>query len=271
MTHPEYFSTASTTDPAVTVSKDAEAALVFEALGAVAEQSGPVLVLGEPGTGRGAVARKIHRLSLLSDAPMIEFDCCDLDSLSCVRSSGRGLVFLREVDDLDRRMQAELADMLRSPLDGRRIVVSGSPGLAGMALQGAFSGVLLAAVSRTSLHVPPLRDRSIDVPDLVAFMLERYCAEHGAPVRLAEAAMGYLIDYDWPGNIAELNHVVGRLCEAARGDFVSADDLPPQIRWFPGNRGPQGACSKGEVGFSPLAEEFQFRLIADALRRTQRR
>jgi len=83
--------------------------------------------------------------------------------------------------------------------------------------------------------------------------------------------MGYLIDYDWPGNIAELDRSVGRLCQRARRDFVSADDLPPQIRWSPDRCGRRRPCSKGETGFNPLGEEFQLRLIADALRRTQRR
>ncbi len=274
MKSPEYFRTSPEIDLAVTASKDAEARLVFGAIQHLADPSIPVLILGEPGTGRGAIARALHRLdsgsdTAGSDSPMLEVDCGDLEDLSCLRVAGRGTVYLREVEELRSDLQATLAELAGDSV-ATRLVVSGSPRLAAMTADGCFSGALLASLGRASLHLPPLRDRPLDVPDLVGFTLDRYCLERGAPVRLAEAAMGYLIDYDWPGNVAELEQVVERLCESADGEFVSADQLPPQIRWFPGSPG-RRARSKGEVGFNPLSEEFQFRLIADALRRTQGR
>lgn len=80
--------------------------------------------------------------------------------------------------------------------------------------------------------------------------------------------MGYLVEYDWPGNIGELEQVVERMCERSDGGVASADDLPPQIRWFPGRF---ASTASAEQQLHPLREEFQLRLIADALKRTHRR
>lgn len=270
MNLPDYFRTSPEIDESVTVSKDAATNLVFGAVPQLASQLVPVLILGEPGSGRGSIARALHRRGDCSKGQIFEVDCRDLDDLNCLRAPGRGTVYLREVEQLSPELQAELAAILGGAPRQPRVVVSGPPSLAAMSAEGCFSARLLELLSRASLHLPPLRDRSHDVPDLVAFALDRYSLERGAPVRLAEAAMGYLIDYDWPGNIAELEQVVERLCEKADGDFASADQLPPQIRWFPGTP-TRRARSKGEGGFNPLAEEFQLQLIADALRRTQER
>ncbi len=270
-----YLRTNPDVDDVVTVSADPEARLVLDALEHIDLARGPVLILGELGCGRGAIARRLHAAGRVDSGPMLEVDCCALDSLEMIRSAVRGTIFLREIQELSSELQEELQAELNDLVDrggiGPRLVVSGSPGLAILSAAGAFSADLLRVLGSSSLHLPPLRDRSVDIPGLVGSMLERYSAEGDTPVSLAEAAMGYLLDYDWPGNIAELEQVVERLCAQAQGGFVSADQLPPQIRWFPRNRAGAGSRSKSEVGFNPLAEEFQFRLIADALRRTQRR
>jgi DNA-binding NtrC family response regulator len=118
------------------------------------------------------------------------------------------------------------------------------------------------------LPVPPLRERPADIPGLVALFADDGREGDGAGVALTEATMGYLLNYDWPGNVRELEQLIRRTRQSKGGGLVSVEDLPPQIRWFPGNRCDRRARAKGESGFNPLSEEFQFQLIADALRRT---
>jgi DNA-binding NtrC family response regulator len=272
MEHRANFRTEPTTDAAVLASRDAGVRAAFAGLADLAGLAAPALILGEQGSGRGAVARQIHRHWGDSAPSIVEVDCDELDSLELLETGDAGAVYLREIEGLDGRLQGDLAGLIRRGTARPRVLASGCDQLADMAARGRFDTALLAAFAPSWIRVPPLRARTIDIPDLVEFLLLRHGSGNGAtPLRLAEAAMGYLVDYDWPGNIAELEASARRLCERTRGDFVTADDLPPQIRWFPGARGRRRACSKGEVGFNPLGEEFQLRLIADALRRTQRR
>lgn len=272
MEHRGYFRTEPTTDAAVLASRDAGVRAAFAGLADLAGLAAPALILGEQGSGRGAVARQIRRYRGDSEAALAEVDCGELDSLEFLRTNDAGAVYLQEIEHLDGRLQSELAGLIRGAAVRPRILASGSDRIADSASRGRFDTELLAAFAPSWVRVPPLRARTVDIPDLVEFLLFRHGPDNRAtPLRLAEAAMGYLIDYDWPGNVAELEASVRRLYERARGDFVTADDLPPQIRWFPGSRGRRRACSKGEIGFNPLGEEFQLRLIADALRRTQRR
>jgi DNA-binding NtrC family response regulator len=219
-----------------------------------------VLLLGEPGSGRGALARHLHERGPAPTSPFVELDCAGLESLHFVENAGGGTIFLREIENLAPRLQGALEHLLRLGAAQSRVVASAEPDLPARCDRGLFSKRLFDAFGESCLQLPPLRDRRLDVPDLVA----RFLAARRSSLRVGEGVMDHLVEYDWPGNVVELEQVVERLCARASAAAASPDDLPPQIRWFAGN----GTNARR---FDQGAEEFQLRLIADALRRTHRR
>ncbi len=251
------------------VMKNPTSKAVFEAARKLAPGRTSVLILGEQGSGRGVVARHLHERGDEPQAPFRVVSCAAMADLPAMEDGGT--IFLREIDRLRQDLQDPLSRILTESACGARIVASGSVNLSAKIGGGSFSPVLYGTVARAVIRVPPLRERAGDIPELVAGFLERLERRDGRSVRLAEAVMGYLLDYDWPGNVAELEHLIGRLFEGRSAGDLSAEDLPPQIRWFPGKRCDRPSRSKGEIGFNPLSEEFQIQLIADALRRTRAR
>lgn len=149
-----------------------------------------------------------------------------------------------------------------------RVVASASPDLARQSEIGRFCPDLYEKLGGVGLHIPPLRSRPSDVPDLCLWFLERAGRDAGDAAQFLDACLAYLIRYDWPGNVTELRQVMERVARRSGRSLLSAEHLPPQIRWFPGCTGPKVPDSAAAGGFNPLAEDFQIRLIADALRRT---
>lgn len=229
----------------------------------LAKQATPVLLFGEPGSGRGRLARYLHDCGSVPGSPFVELDCAGLESLHFPENARGGAVFLREIGELSPALQDGLATLLAAGGARLRVLASAGPDLAARCDRGQFARRLYDVFGDSCLRVPALRERTVDVPDLVA----RLVAERRSSLRIGEAVMGYLVDYDWPGNFPELVRVIDRLCVCSSGPVASADDLPPQIRWFP------GAVENGAASRPPdaLGEEFQLQLIADALRRTHRR
>jgi len=198
-------------------------------------------------------------------------DCSNLTSLEPVTSAGIGTMFLRHVDRLRPALQDSLSAAVQRLPAGRRVVASGPPDLPDSAPLGSFSSTLLSAFDPAVLRVPPLRERPADIPCLAALFADDARDADGASVALTDATMGYLLNYDWPGNVRELEQLIRCIRQRKGRGVVSVEDLPPQIRWFPGNHCDRRARAKGESGFNPLSEEFQFQLIADAIRRTHAR
>lgn len=259
----QYFPVLRSSD-VLSPSRDPNTRALFESASRLAAERTPILILGEPGSGRGLLARFIHQRGPVPDSPFVELDCGGLETLHFVENGSRGTVYLRDVERLLPALQEQLAELLREKRLALRIVVGGSPDLIARSDAGQFPQSLADAFASSCLRVPSLRQRSVDLPDLV----ERLIHRRGASLRIGEAVMGYLVEYDWPGNIGELEQVVERMCERSDGGVASADDLPPQIRWFPGRF---ASTASAEQQLHPLREEFQLRLIADALKRTHRR
>ncbi len=222
----------------------------------------PLLIVGEPGSGRRSLARYIHERG--GGGPFAAIECEKLESLRFLECESAGTVFLAGVDAL----AAPLARQLVEWIEGNRFAARVMAGAEPLPLAGKESAraALLAAIGRQTIELPALRDRAADIPLLVEAIL----ADQPGPVAtMGEGTMGYLLNYDWPGNVTELHQVVGRLCTLASDSVLSPDDLPPQVRWFRAGETQRPAAAKSEQGFNPLAEEFQYQLIADALRRTR--
>lgn len=250
--------------------KDKKARAIFDAAGPLASAAVPVLILGEPGSGRGVLAQRIHQLGVGALRPWHIVECSSLGDLRLTENVPRATLFLRNIDFIRRDLQRPLAAILAEHGGDWRILASGPPDLRSLSDDGRFCRDLYGVLASVELHIPPLRERPADIPELVAAFLacSGWCSDDAD--RFADEAMEYLLSYDWPGNVAELEHVIARLAQRKGPRALSADDLPPQIRWFPGNSSDWRIPPlQGKPGFNPLSEDFQIQLIADAMRRTR--
>ena len=223
---------------------------VFGLLERASKSTAPILFLGESGTGKELMARGVHDASPRAAGPFVVFDCgasteslieSDLfghtkgaftgaaaDRQGAFAAAHGGTLFLDEIGDLPVGLQPKLLRMLEAgevtPLGGRkserydvRIVAATHRDVFAEVARGGFRGDLYYRLAVVEVHVPPLRQRTGDLPALIAMFLERA----GAPQRATEvggAALARLERYHWPGNVRELRNVVTRAVALAGPD-----------------------------------------------------
>lgn len=210
----------------------------------------PVLITGEAGTGKTDLARAMHYSSLRSDRPFFEINCAGLSDevlsaelfgirrgavagmqatrIGLLQKADRGSIFLNGVNTLSPAMQMALYRFVREgafqPIGSHETMTSGARLIAGThrdlrdaVAEGRFRGDLFYALAVTELSMPPLRGRPGDIARLAERFLHDAAAEHGKPVRgFSDAAIEFLENYDWPGNLPELKNEVVRMLIVAQ-------------------------------------------------------
>lgn len=218
------------------------------------------LITGETGTGKELLARAIHRLSPRNSGPFVAFSCANLpetlvdDELFghergaftgavAVRrgrfeSADGGTLFLDEIGDLPLPLQAKLLRVLQERSFERlgsnashciniRLICATHRNLQEMVKQGTFREDLYYRLNVVQLHIPPLRERRDGVAVLAYHFLEQFAQEFGKKVkRFSSLALGALEEYDWPGNVRQLQNVVQRAVVLAEGATVEIWHLP---------------------------------------------
>jgi len=223
-----------------------------------ASHDGSVLISGEPGTGRGAFARYMHALGRRADEPLTSLTAASVSEANVEeqllgrehggeitagifeRASG-GTLVVDELADLSPAAQKILLGVLE---DGRltrvggsqavkvdaRIVATVSADFEAQIEKGALRRDLVAALSVLSLRVPPLREYSEDVPELLAHYVDKLVDAEGLTFRrFSVAAQNRLRNYPWPDNVRELKHMVRRLLLSGRSDDISLDEVELEI------------------------------------------
>jgi transcriptional regulator of acetoin/glycerol metabolism len=248
----------------------------------------PVLIIGEPGTGKRQVARTIHQHGPDRHRPFIALDCAALPAEILERelfgaadpdapgggprrprmSLGDGSTLLiDEVLSLPRDLQARLVEALDSRI---RLMVTTAREPEDAVRDERLRPELYYALTTLVLHLPPLRERHDEVPALAQHFLERANRRGGAQRSgFAPQALEALTSYDWPGNLPELARVVEHAHARAANPLVTADDLPAAIR---GNLGGAYAPPAPPCSIKPLDElltEVERRLIETALRQSR--
>lgn len=219
----------------------------------------PVLIQGEPGSGKGTLARWLHDNGPNVSGPFVELNCCGLsaDVLEAElfgRPSGegphaleatpglleiahKGTLFLDEIGEMDPRTQPKLLRVLEErkyhrPVDGRespvqvRLITATRHDLSRLVWEKRFRGDLYFRINATSLTTLPLRERAEDIPVIAAHMLARLSIELGVrAVRLSTEAVKALQMYSWPGNIRELRNVLERAVLLGGGGLLTEKDL----------------------------------------------
>src|SRR5271166_519240 len=235
-------------------------------LGKVASANVPVLITGESGTGKDIIARLIHGLSPWKVGPYVKVNCPAIPGTLLeselfgyekgaftgavgskpgrVEMAHRGTLFLDEISELDLALQSKLLQLLQ---DGQfcrigaqedkkvevRVVCATNRKLEQEIENGTFRSDLFYRINVVNIHLPPLRERASDIPDLVAYFLEYHNRKYNCRARpLSSEMMSQLHKYHWPGNIRELENLIKRYVILGNEEVISTDLTPPPTDFF---------------------------------------
>ena len=192
----------------------------------IAGNTAPVLLQGETGSGFEVCARFLHQPA----SPWVEIkDRARLvsDPLGFVEALGNGTLYLPDACELARLEQKGLGLLLdRIEGSGARLVCATSRSLDTMVAAGEFDNRLYYRLSSLAIQVPPLREHREDVPEIANFMLVQLVEDGVCPVRrLTTPALNQLRNFDWPGNLPQLNNVVRTLAVTALSSEIDAADV----------------------------------------------
>lgn len=237
---------------------------VYKAIARVAQTDSTVLIQGESGTGKELIARAIHASGPRSDGPFVTVDGAALaDSLleselfghergsftgavsarkGLLEKAHSGTCFLDEVADLSPALQGKLLRAIQEKEIRRvgsnasttlnvRIIAASKLPLEPLVRAGTFREDLYYRMNVVTIEVPPLRDRSDDIPLLVRRFIHLYGSSKTTPVTdISSDAMELLRRYPWPGNVRELEHAIERAVALSPHAVICPEDLPPVVR-----------------------------------------
>jgi DNA-binding NtrC family response regulator len=280
------------------VGTSGRARVVYDLIRRVSELNAFVLIHGESGTGKELVARAIHNLGNRAKEPFVAVSCGAIpESLieselfghekgaftgstgaraGFLEQAGSGTLFLDEIGELSLATQVKLLRVLQEreftrlgsskliPLNAR-VLFATHRDLRKMTEDGAFRRDLYFRVNVMSIEVPPLRERTEDIPTLAHHFLKQYAEEYNKPVQgIRPNVMAALVDYDWPGNIRELENVIQGAVIRTDGETLALSDLPEQLLQFAEEN--EIAASDLESGsFEELVRQFKVSLAHRAL------
>lgn len=244
-----------------------------------------VMISGESGTGKEVVARLIHQNSLRATDPFfvlnpaaISENTFDITLYSMLETAAKGTLYLDEVGDLSLNMQAKLLKFLQesvieNPETGAkrevnlRVISSTSHDLSELIKQKQFRADLYYRLNVVPIVIPPLRDRTVDIPPLVNNFLNLLSPEKEVKTALTPAAMAVLTSYAWPGNVRQLKNLMEWLIIMHPGKAIDVDMLPSDLT-LPENYGE--ITDLNAVKTLPLRqarEVFEKSYLTDQLRR----
>ncbi|WP_411832951.1 sigma-54-dependent transcriptional regulator [Pseudoxanthomonas mexicana] len=247
-----------------------------ETIAKVARSQAPVYIMGESGTGKELVARTIHEQGARASGPFVPVNCgaipaelmeseffghkkgsftgAHADKAGLFQAAHGGTLFLDEVAELPLTMQVKLLRAIQEkavrPVGASgevqvdvRILSATHKDLGELANDGRFRHDLYYRINVIELRVPPLRERTGDLPQLTSAILERLAEQHGRnPPSVSPDAMAALGRYGFPGNVRELENILERALAMSEGHGIEIDDLylpqhNPQARKFGGDFG----------------------------------
>jgi len=278
------------------VASDARMLSVLETVHKVAPTSATVMIYGESGTGKELIARAVHNLSERAAKPFISISAGALPETlleselfgyekgaftgAVTAKPGRfemangGTLFLDEIGDISSATQVKLLRVLQERQFERlggtrsievdvRVVAATNQDLQQLIADGDFREDLFYRLNVVPVTLPPLRQRPSDIPLLVAHFLEKYNA---GSKKLSSEAMKSLAEYQWPGNIRELENTIERIVILSHSDEIGLDGLPAEIRTNVGLDRGASRFRLPEDGVN--LEEVELDLIRQALDRT---
>ena len=266
----------------------------MEAIRRAAPTNATVLIQGESGVGKELVARMIHRNSPRSRERFVQVNCAAIPDdlieselfghekgsftgatekqIGKFEQADHGTIFLDEIGDMSLKTQAKVLRVLQEGEVERlgsartikvdvRVIAATNKNLEEEIEQGHFREDLYFRLAVIPIAVPPLRERSDDIPDLVRHFAELFSREHNVrPKRLSPAGLDVLQRHRWKGNIRELRNTIERLVIMTPGDEIGVNELPEAMRVDRAprpsdNKGSEASAAGGTLrGFKELAE-----------------
>jgi len=234
---------------------------VMRMISRLKETRTPVLVTGESGTGKELVARAIHFRGPLAQMPFVAVDCGSLvptlmeselfghekgsftgalkTKAGLFQAANGGTIFLDEIGELPLELQAKLLRVLQEkevrpvgsnvkvPVDVR-VIAATNRDLESAYRAGTFRKDLYFRLNVVTVHLPSLRERRSDIPQLAHCFLDRYAP--GENIQVTPNAMKSFLQYDWPGNVRELENCIARAVALGDHRTIDVGDLPPAVR-----------------------------------------
>jgi DNA-binding NtrC family response regulator len=245
------------------IGSSAKMLAVYKNIAYVADSKTSVLIQGESGTGKELVARAIHAKGPRGQKPFIAVNCGALtetlleselfghvkgsftgavaDKQGLFQAAQGGTLFLDEISETSPALQVKLLRVLQEeeclPVGGTRpyrtdarVLTASNRDLETLVREGKFREDLFYRLNVVTINVPPLRERSDDIPRLVAHFLGRLgAAGHPSP-QFSAKALDALVRYSWPGNVRELENTIERLALFSRGRTVDLEVLPERFQ-----------------------------------------
>jgi two-component system, NtrC family, response regulator AtoC len=267
----------------------------------VAPTDSTVLMTGESGTGKGVAARRLHELSTRCDGPFVSVNCgaipenlmeselfghtkgaftsADRARKGLFAQADRGTIFLDEIGELPLGLQTKLLHVLEAKevravgaeaprKINVRIVAATNRDLPAMVRDGRFREDLFFRLSMFQIPMPPLRERRADIAALIRHVLTRRVPSPGAEkLAIDPEAEDLLINFDWPGNVRQLENVLHRAAILADGGRIRIADLPPEVAHV-ADGGLAADADAAPCGEGPLRERvrrFEVSLIKRAI------
>lgn len=270
---------------------------VFQLLDTVCQTDVTVLLIGDTGTGKGLIAETIHYNSPRRDKPFVTVSCAALSRelleselfghekgafTGAIRQKrGRfelangGTLFLDEVDDIPPETQVKLLQVIESGKFERvggeetlqvdvRLIAATKKDLQEEMAAGHFRRDLFYRLNVMPIYLPPLRERKEDIPLLVEHFLKKYSPDK--PLKLSSEIMELLLEYEWDGNVRELENVIERLVVLGQQGDVDTSFLPPNILNLNKQR---GEFEWGKITLPDYLHRLEKAILEEALIRCQ--
>ncbi len=275
---------------------------IYQMIETVAEVQSTVLVTGESGTGKELVARAIHDLSPRAEKPFISINCgaftetlleselfgyvkgaftgANTNRKGLFEAAHNGTIFLDEIGEMSPAMQVKLLRVLQErrvrPVGAHdelqvdaRVIAATNRDLKKMTEENTFREDLFYRVSVIPIHLPPLRERAEDIPDLIDHFVRKFNDQAGKNVTMSPKTAQILEKYAWHGNVRELEHTIERAVALERTSEIQPEQLPDHIS----NYNPQRISNEFNLpddGINLVShlENLEKTYVVEALRQT---
>jgi len=271
---------------------------VYQKIEKIGPTDNKVMILGETGTGKELVARALHKRSLSSEKPLIIFNCNhkapDLveselfghlrgsftgaytDQIGLFEAGDTGTIFLDEIGDLDITTQAKILRVLETGEMQRigspeiikidvRLICATNHDLEILVTEKIFRKDLYYRIKGVTVSLSPLRERKEDIPELIDYFAERYCMKSKSGLKVFEQeGRDYLLEYNWPGNVRQLQDTIQSLIDLTASYFITKKDVESYL-----SHASNFYDSNGDKSFSNQVAEFRKFIILKSLDRNK--
>ncbi|MGH8015475.1 MAG: sigma-54-dependent transcriptional regulator [Candidatus Zixiibacteriota bacterium] len=241
------------------IGKSPEVVEIAKLVGQLAKNDAPVLIVGEPGTGKELVARAIHRNSVRSSNPFVTVNCKSLPEsllesellghekgaftgayfkrIGKIEQASNGTMFIDDIGQTTMLTQSKLLRILQDKKYERvggsdnvdvnvRLIAASDVSLVEAMKEGSFRVDLFYRLKVASIYIPPLRERRGDIPLLADHFLARFSKEQSLNKKISKEAMQFLQTYHWPGNVQELENNIHTAVVMSRSNVLNSEDFP---------------------------------------------